>query len=318
MKSKWIRRVMVAVVAILAIVVISLSYRSTAKLAAAFNFPPLLTAGLVEMTFAMLLFTRSRQRTLKLNVPQFLELGYWCSFLGVTFVNIWGLTQSNSVHWSISTTVALAISGAMWLMETTLVWLYTDADTPHVQTVQDKLKEAKQRAKDARTIQKIEWILHEAKKPDLRLIQKARKEDHRRQQVLEDGLPEFFWSQNAPLSPAQADDQKVVNLEKRMNPIGFNVDFVQNQDHRQNHLQQDGENTQENATPSPAELANPQIQLAIKTAEEMLNDGWRLSGDDTRQGKILGRGSLAKAAGVTPYCARRAIDWVRQNRQANN
>lgn len=318
MHTKLLRFLMFTVVLSITFAVVYLSFLNTSKLAHLLHIPAIPTAFLVEVSFATLLWVRSHQRTKQLNVPLFLDIVYFAFFGIVTGVNVWGLSQVNGVIGSI---VGLVISGSMWSMENVLVWLVTESEKPYEPTVSDKYREAKGKIKDEKRLQKIEWMLYESKKPDLKLIEKARKEDRRRQQVLEDGLPEFFWSQNAPLSPAQSgeqnpDDQKVVNLEKRMNPIGFHVDFVQNQD-RQNHLQQDGENHQENATPSPVLLENPQIQLAIKTAEEMLNNGWRLSGDDTRQGKMLGRGSLAKAAGVNDYCARRALDWVRQNRQAN-
>lgn len=178
-----------AVVGLLALVVIALSFHNSTKLAKVLSLNPWLTAGLVEILFASLLVIRGRQRATQREVPFFLSVGYFTSLAFVTGVNMWGLALENP---GIGLIVGLAISGAMWLMESTLVWLWTDSHKPHQKTAKELQREAKREIKKIKLMQRIEWMRWEAQKPDLPLIRKARKEEGNRKKTIKDGLPEFF------------------------------------------------------------------------------------------------------------------------------
>lgn len=134
---------MVIVVGVLAIVVILLSFGNTAKLAEVLQLNPKLTACLVELLFASLLTIRARQRALQRIVPRFLDAGYFSSLAFVTAVNMWGLGQVHPTGFA----VGAAISGAMWLMESTLVWLWTDSHRPHEKSLKELKREAKKERK---------------------------------------------------------------------------------------------------------------------------------------------------------------------------
>jgi len=182
-------KVVLWVVVIIAAIVIALSFRNTSLLALELGLNPYLAAGLVEILFGSLLFIRGRQRALQRNVPLFLTIGYFVSLAFVTSVNMWGLSQENLL---IGPVVGAAISGAMWLMESTMVWLWVDSHKPHVKTVRELKREAKEENKKLKLIQQIEWMRYEASKPDLDLIRKAREADEKRKDVVAKGLPEFF------------------------------------------------------------------------------------------------------------------------------
>lgn len=188
-KRTLIDWIVLGIVVIIAMVVIALSFSNTAKLAATLSLNPYLTAGLVEVLFGSLLFIRGRQRATQKNVPLFLDVGYFLSLGFVTGVNMWGLAQENALIGGI---VGLTISGAMWLMETVLVWLWVDADKPSVKSIRDQMREAKRAIQEEKARQRIEWMQFEAQKLDLKLIKDARKAEQRRKEILEDGLPEFF------------------------------------------------------------------------------------------------------------------------------
>lgn len=188
-KNLFLKWGMLAIVVIIACIIIALSFHNTSFLASQLRLNPYLTAGLVEVLFGSLLFIRGIQRATQKNVPAFLETGYFVSLAFVTGVNIYGLAQSNLV---IGIIVGLSISGAMWLMESTLVWLWVDSDKPHQKSLRERKREAKAEVKEMEEIQKILYMKHEAKKPSLQLIKKARKNDERRKIVEGDGLPEFF------------------------------------------------------------------------------------------------------------------------------
>lgn len=108
------------VVVAIAAVVILLSFTNTAKLAVELGLNEYLTAGLVEILFASLLFIRGRQRATQKNVPLFLSVAYFASLFFVTGVNVWGLAAENP---TVGPVVGVAVSLAMWTMEQTLVWL---------------------------------------------------------------------------------------------------------------------------------------------------------------------------------------------------
>ena len=177
------------VVVAIAAVVILLSFSNTAKLAEELGLQPLLTAGLVELLFTSLLFIRGRQRATGRNVPIFLSVGYFTSLAFVTGVNMWGLAIENP---TIGPVVGGAISAAMWLMESTLVWLWTESHQPHQKTLRELKREAKREIKQVRLKQQIEWLKYEAREPDLGLIRQARKAEKRRKAAIKKGLPVFF------------------------------------------------------------------------------------------------------------------------------
>lgn len=177
------------VVVATALVVILLSFGNTAKLAEELGLQPLLTAGLVELLFASLLFIRGRQRATGRNVPSFLSVGYFTSLAFVTGVNMWGLAIENP---TIGPVVGGAISAAMWLMESTLVWLWTESHQPHQKTLRELKREAEREVRAAKLRQQINWLKYEAREPDLDLIRRARKAEKRRKKAVQKGLPVFF------------------------------------------------------------------------------------------------------------------------------
>src|SRR5690606_5319596 len=133
-KRTALDKVILGVVIVIALVVIALSFSNTKLLARELGLNEYLTAGLVEILFASLLFIRGRQRATQRNVPIFLTTGYFISLAFVTGVNMWGLSMENQV---IGPVVGIAISGSMWLMESTLVWLWTDSHRPHKKSAKE-------------------------------------------------------------------------------------------------------------------------------------------------------------------------------------
>jgi hypothetical protein len=199
-ERSWLDWLMLIVVVLIALVVVALSFQNTARLANQLGLHPWLTAGLVELLFASLLFLRGRQRATQRNVPLFLEIGYYISLIFVTGVNVWGLGQK---HLIVGPAVGVAISGSMWLMESVLVWLWTDSLKPHEKTIRDLKRETMKEIKEMKEIQRLEWLKWEASKPDLRLIKEARKAEEKRKRIEvgrslfpwqkeEKGLPTFF------------------------------------------------------------------------------------------------------------------------------
>ena len=188
-KRTALDKVILGVVIVIALVVIALSFSNTKLLARELGLNEYLTAGLVEILFASLLFIRGRQRATQRNVPFFLTAGYFVSLGFVTGVNMWGLAIENP---TIGPIVGIAISGSMWLMESTLVWLWTASHQPHKKSAKELEREAKREIEEIKIMQKIAWMRWEAQKPSLDLIRKARKEEERRKETVEGGMPEFF------------------------------------------------------------------------------------------------------------------------------
>ncbi len=181
--------VILGVVVVIALVVIALSFSNTRLLARELGLNEYLTAGLVEILFASLLFIRGRQRATQRNVPRFLSIGYFTSLGFVTGVNMYGLYHANPI---VGPIVGGAISAAMWLMENVLVWLWVDSHRPHRKRMKELKREAKQQIEEIKLKQQLEWMLWEAQKPSLDLIIKAREAEEERKKVEEEGLPEFF------------------------------------------------------------------------------------------------------------------------------
>jgi hypothetical protein len=223
-KRTFIDWAVLAIVVIIAGVVIALSFTNTAKLAAVLGMSPYLAAGIVELLFGGLLFIRGRQRATQKNVPLFIEIGYFASLAAVTAVNMWGLAQENIV---IGCIVGLAISGAMWLMESTLVWLWIDSHKPHVRSVKELMKEAQREISEEKVIQRIAWMRSEARKPDLRLIKDARRAEEERKEIVGDGLPEFFQQGEAeqivvtPIPVEEQEEPQENQVIPFIRPIGF-------------------------------------------------------------------------------------------------
>lgn len=309
MPIDWI---VLGIVVVIALVVIALSFSNTAKLAGTLGLNPYLTAGLVEILFGALLFIRGRQRATQLNVPTFLTLGYFVSLGFVTGINMWGLSQE---HATIGPIVGLTISGAMWLMETVLVWLWVDADKPHVVSIRDRMRAAKRDIEEEKACQRIEWMKFEAQKPDLKLIKAARKAEQKRKEILEDGLPEFFeqYEQNQQpervfltREPQEQNQAQVVP----MRPIGFHVTRDENQAQKQpsDNLvevpkRQAKTDIRQKQKPT-SDQSEIYIQHALKVARQMLAQGKQI-------GKDLGRNTLAKEAGVTPHYSKLALQRLK-------
>lgn len=292
-KWKFVDWVVLLIVVLNALIVITLSFGNTAKLAATLSLNPYLTAGLVELMFGTLLFLRGRQRSLSLNVPIILSAGYFASFAFVTAVNMWGLGQEHAV---IGLMVGAAISGAMWLMENILVWLVTDADKPYQKTLRDRIRETKQMIKEEKACQRLEWMKWEAQKPDLKLIKAARRAEQKRKEILKDGLPEFFQikesgernkTETIVIEPKAAEIVPIKQPAKK--PIGFHA------------IKEEYEQNSEKVE-DPGEQY---IKQAITIARQMMEQGKQI-------GKDLGRNTLAKAAGVTPHYAKLALQRLKQ------
>lgn len=181
--------VILGVVVAIALVVIALSFTNTAKLARELGLNEYLTAGLVEILFASLLFIRGRQRATRRNVPEFLTIGYFTSLGFVTGVNMYGLYQQSPL---VGPIVGGAISAAMWLMESVLVWLWVDSHRPHQKKMKELKQEVRKEIEEIKLKQQLNWMLWEAQKPSLDLIKKARKAEEERKKATKDGIPIYF------------------------------------------------------------------------------------------------------------------------------
>lgn len=188
-KRSLLDKVILGVVVAIALVVIALSFSNTALLARELGLNEYLTAGLVEILFASLLFIRGRQRATQRNVPFFLTIGYFTSLAFVTGVNMYGLYQQSP---TVGPIVGGAISAAMWLMESVLVWLWVDSHRPHKKKMKELKREAEKEIAEIKLKQQIDWMRWEAQKPSLDLISKARKADEKRKAAVAGGLPIFF------------------------------------------------------------------------------------------------------------------------------
>ena len=222
-KRTLIDWVVLGIVVAIAVIVIALSFTNTGKLAVSLNMNPYLAGGVVEVLFGGLLFIRGRQRATQKNVPLFIEIGYFASLAVVTAVNMYGLAQANLV---IGCIAGLAISGAMWLMESTLVWLWTDSHQPHVRSVKELMSAAKRDIAEEKVIQRIGWMKSESRKPDLELIKDARRADEERKKVVGDGLPEYFRQEREPAQEVEAIAVEQVK-EAQVIPIQRQIGFYQ-------------------------------------------------------------------------------------------
>lgn len=308
-KKTVIDWIVLGIVVVIALVIITLSFSNTAKLAGVLKLNPYLTAGLVEILFGSLLFIRGRQRALQRNVPLFLSAGYFTSLAFVTAVNMWGLAQINLV---IGLIVGLVISASMWLMETTLVWLWNHSNEPHRKTIRDRLREAKQEIAEEKACQQIEWMKYEATKPDLQLIVKARKAEQRRKKIIEDGLPEFFQNyqprETIVISPANEITPGQEAQVVPMKTIGFQIDEPREKAGVPSVSQALVSRERQEET-RKTKVAEEYIQRAMEVAEELLAQGQKI-------GEDFGRNTLAKKAGVTPHYSKIALQRIREKLRA--
>jgi hypothetical protein len=198
-KKKWtikdfffwgIRLLTIAAVGINASVIIGLSMENTMKFAEILGLPPRGAMFLVEAAFALLLALRAIQRSLRLNTPMLLHIGYFGVFCLLTIVNVHGLYLKNPTYgpWG-----GLAISALMWLFENILVWLFTKSNQPYEKSILRKYLDTIKQAWEQKMLQKIAWVKFNSQRPDLGLVKQVRRAEKRREKVIGDEeLPEFF------------------------------------------------------------------------------------------------------------------------------
>lgn len=247
-KRPWIDKVVFVVVGFLALIIISLSFGNTGTLAETLELNPWLAAGMVEVLFGTLLVIRGRQRALQRNVPLFLDAGYFSSLAFVTVVNMWGLGQIHPIGF----VVGAAITGAMWLMENTLVWLSTDSEKPHEKTVKELQKEAEKEIKKIKALQRIEWMRWEAQKPNLDLVKEARKAELKRKQVVGDGLPEFFEGTSEKVEEPQESHEEISKNEEPQKTSEKAEEPHEQSQKTSEKIEEPHEETQETFTPDEA------------------------------------------------------------------
>lgn len=204
------------VVGVVAGFVIALSFKNTTKLAAGLSIPPWMLAVLIEITFAVLLIFRGRQRATKRYVPIFVHILYYSSFGLVTFSNMWGLYREDKTTGLV---IGAAISCFMLGLEELMIFMWTKGDQPARKSPGQMMREAKKEIKEERILQKIEWMRSEAKKPDLKLVEQARKAEEKRKTVEGDRLPQFFLEREKedPIKQIQAElvqsEPKIVDVD---------------------------------------------------------------------------------------------------------
>jgi hypothetical protein len=204
------------VVGVVAGFVIALSFKNTTKLAAGLSIPPWMLAVLIEITFAVLLIFRGRQRATKRYVPIFVHILYYSSFGLVTFSNMWGLYREDKTTGLV---IGAAISCFMLGLEELMIFMWTKGDQPARKSPGQMMREAKKEIKEERILQKIEWMKWEAKKPDLKLVEQARKAEEKRKTVEGDRLPQFFLEREKedPIKQIQAElkqtEPKIVDVD---------------------------------------------------------------------------------------------------------
>jgi hypothetical protein len=173
-----------------AYVIITLSIDNTMKFAEMLGLPPRGAMFLVEVAFALLLALRAIQRSLRLNIPTLLNVGYVGVFCLLTAVNVYSLYQKNP---QLGPYGGLAISGLMWLFENILVWLFTKSNQPYRKGILKQYFDAIRQAWEQKMIQKIAWVKFDSQRPDLALVKQVRKAEKKRKKVIGDeGLPRFF------------------------------------------------------------------------------------------------------------------------------
>lgn len=281
-----------------AALVVGSSLQNTMKLAELLNMNPFLMAGIVEVSFTTLLFLRGRQRALQLNVHPILHALYYISLTFVTIVNMWGLYTENRI-WGLIT--GATISGLLAGFEIILVWLWTKGHEPHRKSIREIEREADREIEEERVIQRIKYKRWEAKKPSMKLIKKARRDERKRKRIEngksfwpwskeEQGLPEYFLQEQETIKEIVAELKKTEPIEIVQEPeqtaevvpirqIGFHM---------------------EQPKPKPASTSAPRFQPNMKARAEAIETAKALMEE---LGRIPTKGELMER-GVSEYYAK--------------
>lgn len=206
-----------------AAVIIGLSFGQTkefvAKAGATNIFHQIGFAVGIEILFGFTLLTRANQRAQRKNVPLFLNVAYIGLLGAITFINMSVLYE---IHPVAGPFLGALITGTMVYVESLFVWLNTDADKPARKNPRKLMKEAKKEIEEERIIQLIEYLEFEARKPDLNLIRRARRDERKRKQVEsggsifpwvkseDEGLPEYFRREPEPTPTIEAEPVEII------------------------------------------------------------------------------------------------------------
>lgn len=222
---------------------------------------------ILEGLFAFTLLTRADQRAQGLHVPLFLNVAYYGLLGSITAINISVLYRHHPIF---GPPLGLLIACTMLYVEKLFVWKSTEADKPAQKKLKDMLKEAKQEIKEEQVMQEIEYLKYEARRPSLKLIKRARKDQRKRKRIEqgksilsvilpwrkneEQGLPEYFLQKKDPIKEIvvelQDSEPKTIEVEPTeeivpvKRAIGFNVE-QQTENKKQNLFQPNQEKRQE-------------------------------------------------------------------------
>jgi hypothetical protein len=242
---------------------------------------------ILEGLFAFTLLTRADQRAQGLHVPLFLNVAYYGLLGSITAINISVLYRHHPIF---GPPLGLLIACTMLYVEKLFVWKSTEADKPAQKKLKDMLKEAKQEIKEEQVMQEIEYLKYEARRPSLKLIKRARKDQRKRKRIEqgksilsvilpwrkneEQGLPEYFLQKKDPIKEIVAElhetQPKTVDVQdqkeaKELVPFRRQIGF---------HMERTDEKPK-----SPAPLFQPNMEArkeAIETAKRLQKELGRL------------------------------------------
>jgi hypothetical protein len=241
------------IMAVIALVIIGLSFGQTGKLAAIVGatewYKQVGFAILVEILFALSLLKRANQRASGKHVPWFLNLGYYGLLGAITVINMSVLYQTHPIAGPF---VGGLISAGMLYVESIFVWEHTDADRPAKKSPKQLMREAKREIQEEEIMQLIEYLKYESRKPRLKLIKRARRDERKRKRVEsgesiwpwvkseDEGLPEYFRREPEPTPQIEAEPVEPVIVQEPepepeekhtaevvpiKRPIGFHVEM---------------------------------------------------------------------------------------------
>ncbi|MBA4544281.1 hypothetical protein H1164_15620 [Thermoactinomyces daqus] len=286
-----------------AAIIIGLSFGQTkefaAKVGATNIFHQIGFACAIEILFAFTLLTRADQKAQRKNVPLFLNVAYIGLLAAITFINMSVLYEMNPIAGPF---LGALITGTMIYVESLFVWLNTDADKPSRKTPRQLMKAAKKEIAEERIIQLIEYLKYEARKPDLDLIRRARRDERRRKRVErggsifpwmkseDEGLPEYFRREPEPAPTIEAEPMEIVREPEEetaeaavvpmpMRQIGFHMEQPQ---------------------PKPASTPAPRFQPNMKARAEAMKKARALMEE---LGRIPTKGELMQQ-GLSEYYAK--------------
>ena len=237
---------------------------------------------ILEGLFAFTLLTRADQRAQGLHVPLFLHVAYFGLLGSITAINISVLYKYHPVAGPF---IGMVIAGTMLYTERLFVWKNTEANKPAKKKPRDMLKEAEREIEEEQVMQKIEYLKHEARKPSLKLIKRARKDQHKRRRIEqgksilpwrkdeEQGLPEYFRQKKDPIQELieinRESKPKVVEVEPDgaiiPHKIGFHAETARR------------EEKTDKKQPAPLFKPNQEKRLeAIRKAEELRSELGRI------------------------------------------